>query len=242
MDGRKYFILANEQVKGPFDRDALNSALSQFTSPLIWGRGQSEWLTPDQFEKMLVDLESTVNRQRLQNEREWRIRIGDQELRPMFYSQMIDYLKNQADFSTFLIWTDGYNEWKEIYQVHKIMDDLGVSRRRHPRVPIMGQIEAEGTSGSFSARALSISEGGLGMTESPPTSMGDKYKVTLKSPNLYTPLHATAEVVFTGHDGYVGMKFTALPSESKSAIIEYVKKFTTSNPIGGGTNTGFTTN
>lgn len=243
MDGRKWFILANEQVRGPYDRDGLDAALNQVTNPLIWGRGQSDWLTPEQFEKMLIDLESTVNRQRLQNEREWRLRLGDQELRPMFYAQMIDYLKNQADLSQFLIWTEGYNEWKEIYQIHKIMDDLGVSRRRHPRVPIMGTIEAEGTKGRFSARALSISEGGLGVTEAPQTHIGDQYKVILKSPNLFAPLHATIEVVFAGHDGYVGMKFTGLPSESRSAIIEYVKKFTNAGTGAGSgnTNTGITT-
>lgn len=226
MDGRKWFVLSNDQVKGPFDRDGLESSLSQASNPLIWGRGQTEWLTPEQWEKMLIDLESTVTRNRLQSEREWRVRIGDQELRPMIYTQMIDYVKNLADVSNILIWTEGYNEWKEIFQIHKIMDDLGVSRRRHPRVPIMGQIDAEGTSGTFSARALSISEGGLGMTESPPVRIGDQYKLILKSPNLYAPLHANAEAVFAGQDGYVGMKFTGLPTESKSAIIEYVKKFT----------------
>lgn len=230
MDSRKWFVLTNDQIKGPFDRADLDSNLPQFTNPLIWGRGQTDWLNPIQWEKMLIDLESTVSRARQQNDREWRIRIGDQELRPMNYTQMIDYLKNQSDFSQFLIWTDGYSEWKEVFQVHKIMDDLGVSRRRHPRVPVMGQVDAEGPSGKFSARALSISEGGLGMTDSPPARIGDKFKIILKSPNLYAPLHATAEVVFAGHDGYVGMKFSGLTTESKSAIIEYVKKFTSTNP------------
>lgn len=234
MDSRKWFVLTNDQVKGPFDKDALDSNLVQFTNPLIWGRGQLEWLTPEQWEKMLIDKESTVNRARQQSEREWRLRLGEQELRPMFYHQMVEYLKNQTDLSQVLIWTEGYNEWKEIFQIHKIMDDLGVSRRRHPRVPIMGQIEVESASSTFAARALSISEGGLGMTDAPPARIGDQYKIILKSPNLFAPLHATAEVVFAGADGYIGLKFSGLPAESKSAIIEYVNKFTSQMP--GGTN------
>lgn len=232
MDGRKWFILSNDQVKGPYDRAGIESHLHEHANPLIWGRGQGEWLTPQQWEKMLADLENTLHRNRLQSEREWRIRIGEQEMRPMLYNEMIEYLKPQADLSQILIWTEGYNEWKEVYQIHKLMDDLGVSRRQHPRVPIMGQAELEGTSGSFSARALSISEGGMGVTEAPPVRIGDKYKVSLKSPNLFAPLHALAEVVFAGHDGYVGLKFQGLPSESKSAIIEYVRKFTETNPAG----------
>lgn len=226
MDGRKWFILSNDQVKGPFEKDAVESSLSQYQNPLIWGRGLTDWLSPDQWERHLIEMESTAYRSQLQSEREWRLRLGDQELRPMLYSQMIDYLKNQADLSQFLLWTEGYSEWKELFQIHKIMDDLGVSRRRHPRVPIMGQIEAEGTTGNFTGRALSISEGGLGLTDAPRARIGDKYKIIIKSANLFTPLHATAEVVFAGHDGYIGMKFTGLPNESKSAIIEYVNKFT----------------
>lgn len=226
MDGRKWFILSQEVVHGPFDRGAVPGEVTKLTSPLIWGRGQTDWLTPEQWNRAMQDFEAHVARSRQQHDREWRLRIKGQELQPLVYNEMIEHLKTLPDYSDILIWTEGYAEWKEIYQIHKILDDLGVSRRRHPRVPIMGQVDFESSGGSFTGRALSISEGGLGVTDTPPVRIGDRFKVVLKSPNMFGPLHATAEVVFAGSDGYAGMKFSGLPMESKSAIIEYVKRFT----------------
>lgn len=144
----------------------------------------------------------------------------------MAHDAMIEYLKTMKDYSEIQIWTDGYTEWKDIYQIHKIMDELGVSRRQHPRVPIMGTVMCEGATGNFQARALSISEGGMGITEAAQVKIGEKFKLSLKSPNLYTPIHATADVVYVGGDGYAGLRFVGLQSESKSAVIEYIKKFT----------------
>lgn len=226
MDSRKWFILSQEVVHGPFDRSAVPGEVTKHSSPLIWGRGLTDWLTPEQWNRAMQDFEANIARSRQLLDREWRLRVKGQELPPYGYNDMISYLRTLPDYTDVLIWTEGYAEWKEIYQIHKILDDLGVSRRRHPRVPIMGQVEFESSAGSFSGRALSISEGGLGVTDTPPVRIGDKFKVVLKSPNMFGPLHATAEVVFAGSDGYAGMKFSGLPMESKSAIIEYVKRFT----------------
>lgn len=240
MDGRKWFVLSQDEVRGPFDHTGLVNELERATDPLIWGRGLPEWMTPDQWQKAQADYESNLEKTRAQAEREWRLRVKGQELAPMVYSQMIDYLRAQSDLTDVLVWTEGYAEWKEIYQIHKILDDLGVSRRRHPRVPIMGQVDFESAAGSFQGRALSISEGGLGVTDTPTARIGDRFKIVMKSPNLYGPLHATVEVVFAGADGYCGLKFTALPMESKSAIIEYVKRFT-DGQVRTGTATGTAT-
>lgn len=233
VDNRKWFILSQDRVLGPFEKETLETQARQHPGALIWGRGQNDWVSFEQWEKALLDFESTNTRTRLQVEREWHVRHNGQELKPMIYPQMIEFLKTVPDFKDVLIWTEGYAEWKEIYQIHKILDDLGVSRRRHPRVPVMGAVELETEDGILTARALSISEGGLGITDSPPVKIGDRFKLAIKSANLYGPVHATAEVVFVGSDGYSGLKFVGLPTESKGAIIEYVKKFTE-----GVTNTG----
>lgn len=226
MEGRKWFVLSNDEVHGPFEKEQIPEELSKFSSPLIWGRGLTDWLSPEQWNKVLSDYQANAERARAQNERLWMVRYRGQELPAMPYPQMIDYLKTIPDHAEVLIWTEGYPEWKEIYQIHKVLDDLGVSRRRHPRVPIMGQVDFENQGGQFSGRALSISEGGLGVTDTPPVRIGDRFKVVVKSSNLFSPLHATVEVVFAGADGYCGLKFSGLPMESKSAIIEYVKRFT----------------
>lgn len=227
MEDKKWFILSDSQVTGPYTKSDIDTKINAFNSPLIWGRGQTEWMPPDKWERLLQDFESTQARARqAHTERMWKVKIDNQEQRPMTHDQMIDFLKTKTDFADVQIWTEGYSEWKDIYQIHKIMDELGVSRRQHPRVPIMGTLACEGVTGNFSARVLSISEGGLGITEAHQVKIGEKFKTILKSPNLYAPIHSTVEVVYVGADGYAGLKFAALHSESKSTIIEYVKKFT----------------
>ncbi|MCE3010402.1 MAG: PilZ domain-containing protein [Proteobacteria bacterium] len=227
MEQKKWFILDSQQkVSGPYLQEEIEGRLAQLGSSLIWGRSQSEWLGPEKWKKHLRELDENVRKHKSQSERLWKIRVGNQELKPLTHDQMMEFLKTRHDLTEIMIWTEGYSEWKDIYQIHKLMDELGVSRRQHPRVPIMGTVMMEGASSTNQARALSISEGGLGVTDAPQVRIGEKFKIILKSSNLFNPLHATAEVVYVGTDNYAGLKFIGLHSESKSAIIEYVKKFT----------------
>jgi hypothetical protein len=222
----KWFLLTDGLVTGPFTKDDVESRLTMLTNALVWGRGQMEWMGPDRWRQFLKDADSQAAKAKGGSDRLWKIRVAGQELRPMTHDQMIDFLRTQKDYGEIQIWTEGYTDWKDIYQIHKIMDELGVSRRQHPRVPIMGSLACEGATGTLTARVLSISEGGLGVTDAPQMKIGEKFKTILKSPNLYTPIHSTVEVVYIGGDGYAGMKFVSLHPESKSAIIEYVRKFT----------------
>ena len=226
MSDRKWFLLADSQVSGPFSKDDLPSRASPLKDPLVWGRGSSEWVAMDKWDRIVKDLEALDAKPKSSVDRQWKVRNAGVEQKLMSHDQMISYLRTQKDFAEVQIWTDGYTEWKDIYQIHKIMDELGVSRRKHPRVPIMGTLTCEGATGTFNARVLSISEGGLGITECPNVKIGEKFKTVLKSPNLYAPVHATTEVVYVGLENYAGLKFIGLHPESKSAVIEYVKKFT----------------
>jgi len=224
-ENRLWFILNDSKVSGPFSKSEIETQAGTMSNALIWGRGQGDWVNAARWSKLVKESEETHRRHRQQAERLWKISDSGQEQRAMNHEQMLEYLRSKNDLSQVLIWTEGYSEWKEIYQIHKIMDELGVSRRHHPRVPIMGTLLCEGATGNFEARVLSVSEGGLGVTETPPIKIGEKFKTILKSPNLFAPIHATAEIVYLGNDGYAGLKFIGLQSESKSALIEYIKKF-----------------
>jgi hypothetical protein len=221
---QKWFVLSDGVIHGPFVKDDIENRTQNLSNPMIWGRGQTEWLTLDKWNRFTQDFENHQRRQKNQTDRQWKIQASGVELKAMNQDQMIEFLRTKSDLSEILIWTEGYSEWKEVFQIHKIMDELGVSRRAHPRVPIMGTVQMEGAQGNFSAKALSISEGGMGITDSGQVKIGEKFKMTLKSPNLFTQIHATGEIVFVGADNYAGLKFIGLHSESKSAIIEYVKK------------------
>jgi len=228
----KWFALVEGQVRGPFLKDDLESQLKGWPGALIWGRGMSEWLSAERWHESLLELnkQNSLHNQKL--ERQWRLLIDGQELKPMSHDEMIRLLRNKTDLTHVRIWTEGYSDWKDIYQIHKIMDELGVSRRTHPRVPVMGSMNCDGPNGQFTGRLLSISEGGLGATEGPQAKIGDKLKVVIKSPNLNSYIHATVEVVYVGPNGYFGMKFMGLQTESRSLIIEYIRKFSENSQPG----------
>ncbi len=225
MNDDKWFVLKEGSVKGPFAGVQVESDFLHSNAPvLVWGRGQLEWIQIAHWKDRQLNPEPHAVTQAVE-QRLWKVKAGQNELKPMSYEQMIAFLKTKKDLREISIWTDGYSSWKEVYQIHKIADELGVSRRAHPRVPIMGQLSCETPEKNFELKVLSISEGGLGASEGHQIRIGDRYKVILKSPNLYSPIHASVEVVYAGADGYVGMRFVGIQSESKSAIIEYVKKF-----------------
>ena len=224
----QWFVIVDGIVRGPMSAAELESSLSAWSQPLIWGRGLAEWVGPNSWKNQLESLgrqESTRVSTSVDSDRTWKLKIDGREYPPLPYESMLEALKSRDDLSDAWVWTEGYSDWREIFQVHQIADELGVSRRKHPRVPIMGTVDCESSERKYQLRALSISEGGLGASDGQNVQIGERLKIILRSPNLYGPIHASVEVVFAGLDGYVGMRFVGIQAESKSAIIEYVCKF-----------------
>lgn len=222
---RSWFSLVDGQIKGPFSTAQVEGQLSQLTNALIWGRGMTEWMNPTQWQTH-VQTWTEETPQKEEDNRMWRLNVAGQEMKPMSYDDMIAFLKKQNNVYEIKLWTDGYPDWKDVYQIHRIMDQLGVSRRSHPRVPIMGTVTCQTASVNFEGKLQSISEGGLGAVDAHGLKIGEKTQVTIKSPNLIQPIKSTAEVVFVGSDGYIALKFLQLQTESQSIIIEYINKFT----------------
>lgn len=224
-----WFLLREGHVLGPHSPEEIESLLPQVQDPLIWGKGSPEWLSPDLWRKSLKDIESLSIKTSITTPEtaSWRYRIEGQEYAPVTFSKLLEMLRSQNDYSAIDVRSDKHRSWKEIYTVHKIVDALGISRRSTPRVPIMGTLDCESEKGTRKLRALSISEGGFGVNDASDLQIGEKLRVLLTSPNLFQPISATCEVVYVGKEGYAGLKFSVLPLETQSLIIEYVKKFDT---------------
>lgn len=225
MTSKNWFILSEGQVQGPFEAAEIETRLGQLKECQIWGKGQSEWMTPAKWRASLKDQGLPVAPAEPQGS--WKMRVEGKEHPPMKYSELISALKGMTDYSAVDICTDVSNAWKEVYAIPRIVDDLGISRRSHPRVPIVGTITCEGPRGEFSCRVISISEGGFGVNDAKDLRIGEQFKGTLTSPNLFITINSTVEVVYVGTDGYAGLRFVGLPEEFKSSIIEYVRKFAT---------------
>ncbi|MEK2688734.1 PilZ domain-containing protein [Bdellovibrio sp. GT3] len=223
-----WFILNEGQVTGPFEPEEIESQIASMKEVSIWGRGQGEWETPSKWRAKIKSLPPVTAAS--DQSKTWLTRIeGKPSKTPVVYSDMIAQLKKMTDLSQVDISTDGGRTWKEVYALQQVVDDLGISRRSHPRVPIVGTLEFEPseTSASIKCRVISISEGGLGINDADGLQIGQKFFATLSSPNLYQTITTTCEVVYIGNDGYAGLRFVGLPEEFKSSVIEYVRKFAT---------------
>lgn len=221
-----WFILSEGQVSGPYDQDEIETRLNSAKEPQLWGRGQSEWMTPSRWRQALRDSHQ-VTPSGAESQGVWKVRVEGQEKSPMKYSDLIAYLKTLKDYSAVDICTDSSQVWKEVYAVPRVVEDLGISRRSHPRVPMVGTLVCEGPKGEFTCRVISISEGGLGVNDAKHLKIGERFEATLTSPNLFVTITSTCDVVYVGNDGYAGLRFVGLPTEFKSSIIEYVNKFAT---------------
>lgn len=158
----------------------------------------------------------------------WRIRIDGKAQDAVTYTELIASLKNIKDFTTVDVSSDNGETWKDIYSVQQVVDNLGISRRSHPRVPIVGTLEFENDKGEpVKCRVISVSQGGLGVNDAQALQIGQKFYATLTSPNLYVTVTTSCEVIYVGSDGYAGLRFVGIPEEFKSSIVEYVNKFAT---------------
>lgn len=224
MEEKRWFLLLEGQVSGPYSDFETEERLQGAKEILLWGRGHSEWMSPQKWRAVMQALLAEAKLES-QKSRLWKMRVDHKELTPMTLEELVEQLKDYTDLSPVRIWTEGFEDWKEVYQVQKVVDELGISRRTHPRVPIMGSLKCEATAGPMNARLISISEGGVGVNNAVGLQIGEKFEATLTSPNLLTQINAAMEVVYVGTNGYAGLRFLKIPSEARAALIDYVKKF-----------------
>lgn len=225
VDGKKWFLLSAGQITGPYTADEVDGHLASASEPLLWGRGLPEWLPPAEWRKAIKTLGAAVTEITPREEPHWKFRQGGTEYGPFVYSDMIAALKKLPVHNDVELTGEGFNGWREIFGVQKVVEELGITRRAHPRVPIMGTLKVDQAKSPFEAKVVTISEGGLGINGAPPLAIGERFKGTLASPNLFMEIPCTCEVVYIGGDGYTGLRFIHLPTEAHASVIEYVNKF-----------------
>lgn len=222
---KKWFLLQDGQVRGPFAQGEIDVECANHPKSLVWGRGLVEWLDFPEWKRHLLIAGPSLSEKTPAEERHWQVRLGEDIRGPFTYAELLEDLRKVTDYSLVELATDPHSGWREIYAFQKIVDELGITRRAHPRVPIMGTLTINTPKGPVPTKVVSISQGGLGINEAPPFAIGDRFKGTLSSSNLYSELHCTLEVVYIGGDGYTGLRFVQIPTEAHASVIEYVNKF-----------------
>jgi len=221
MSEKKWFVMKEGQVVGPMDREQIEDEIKINFNSLIWGRGLTEWLTPVQWQQETQAVQKKIAE--LTAEAAWKFRLGSEEKGPMSYTELLSHLRKITRFEDLKIWSNSLKDWKSIYSLPAIADQLGITRRKHPRVPIMGTLSAE-VDPPQKFRVISISQGGLGLNDAKTLQVGETFKAMFTSAHLPIVIHCQCEVVYSSAR-QVGLQFINLPAEFKGAIIEYVNKF-----------------
>lgn len=162
------------------------------------------------------------------SEEKFRVQLNFIDQGRMTKNELFAYAAKCDDPAQIAVFDNQLKEWKEIYAFKDVVEKLGLTRRKHPRVPILAQFTGSTSRhDKFTARLVTISIGGLGLTEVFDLKIGDKIYGQITSPHFYSAVAIEAEATYCGNDGYVGLKFSQINDESQSLVTDYVKRFST---------------
>lgn len=248
MNQTKWFLQLNGQVQGPLSQDSLSGAIQNLNADnlsqaLVWTRGLPEWIRAEKWnssEQTVAQIsnletpapqqdelyEKTFNQKKIDYNQLYRVQLNYIDQSPMTKNELMTFIAKQEDVSRISILDPKNKEWREIYAFPDIVEKLGLSRRKQPRVPILAQFSGKvNTRKDINSTVITISQGGMGFTENFELMIGDEVEGSITSPHFFQPINVKADVIYAGTDGYVGLKFSQIADEAKSALIDYIKKF-----------------
>ncbi len=227
MATKKWFFLVNNEVQGPYLESEINNLAQKHAEGLVWGQGLNEWIRPSDWQKTLNELQQVLSGLQSDMTPQWRMKQGDFEAGPFIYDQLLQVLKSHADPAAVMIYQDQDQAagWQSIYSYPTLVEEIGITRRSHERVPISGIFRYEKDGAHHDCLLASISEGGLGLLEAQGLSVGDTVKGVIQSPQLPATINCSVEALYKQEDGSWGTRFVGLPLEAKSLIVAYTQKF-----------------
>lgn len=224
--GRWFYLVQNE-VKGPFSREDIDSHLRANPTALVWGPGLVEWVTESEWREKISLLDLVLDSLKTDHTPSWWFKDGLDIRGPLTYQNLIRELKLHPMAGDLDIRQDPETEYKLIYDFPALVDEVGVSRRKHERVPLSGVLIFTKNNQKLETLITTISVGGVGVQHSPFFTVGDHLRGEIKSPLLSTEIFCEVEVLSQHRDGNWGLRFVQLPYEFQTVIVSYIKKFST---------------
>lgn len=220
----KWFICHNETVRGPLTTEEVRNNIKDgdiLRQSLVWGSVMEHWRTVSWWETELP----TILKSHKENKdnRLWHYAQDGQSHGPFTRNRLIQELNQLKLKDDVMIWTKGMPTWGQIFEFTDLMDEVGVSRRAHPRAPIKGSVIIKSDNKAALGKLSMISEGGCGVINVEGLKAGEFVNLDIKSAAFSEPVRAKAQVRYVTETGYVGLKFAQIGMESKARIIEYVK-------------------
>ncbi len=225
----KWFLLTNNEISGPYHEDEIAPLAAASPDALIWGHGLSEWVSPGEWKKSLSSLDEILKSLKEDMNPSWMLKQGEDESGPFTYDQLVQTLKNHPMPAEVLFKQLNEPDWNDIYHYPTLVEEVGITRRQHNRVPISGIFRYEKNGILFDSLLASVSQGGIGIVEAQGIAVGDKLRGQIESPQLATTINCQCDVLYLHQDGHWGLRFVNLPAEAQTIIIEYTRKFAESN-------------
>jgi len=224
-----WFVYNHSSVQGPFTHSQLVELVRHGTftnQDLVWRKGQKEWHTVQQWmASHSVAVEGTREEKPGEFTEAWYVSNGQMQQGPFTFVQLVDMLHRRIFSMSAKVWTNGLSRWIPVFEVHEILDALGISRREHLRVPLAGTASLQNTTEGVErheVELLTLSTGGIGVKTA--LEPGLIVNIKIDSPLLSYPVQAQAQVVYTTSKD-AGLQFTHVSSEMHAAIVEYINQF-----------------
>jgi hypothetical protein len=162
-----WFIYDHDMVRGPYSAQEVSVGVAQrqfLGSDLIWGRTQKQWLKVEVWSSKhggsMSTQENTNTTLAVEDQNDvWYIAFDGMNHGPFTQSAVVEKLRKSELNLACKVWTNGLTQWVGVHEVPELIEQLGISRRRHTRAPFVGSITVEGV--DFSLATLSVSEGGV---------------------------------------------------------------------------------
>ncbi len=220
----KWFVQKDDFVDGPMSAEDVQSRLQSgnlTAQHLIWGKGLNGW---HKLQWWLQELPNIANNSINESTPElWHYALGGKSFGPYKKAALVDELKVIPSLGEVMIWTKGMKEWAPLFEFHELLTAVGVNKRQFPRADLTGSVTIKTSENTLVATLLSISEGGCGVQLDAGLVPGQPMTLEIQSSSFRDTLHAKAECRYVS-EGVCGLKFTNVSSETKGAIIQFVRQ------------------
>ncbi|MDX9732379.1 MAG: GYF domain-containing protein [Bdellovibrionales bacterium] len=224
-----WFVHREGTVLGPYTTAEVESRISSGSlgeDSMIWARGTNEWSPVAKWKALSSSLEESSKKN---NNRIWYCDSGlGHPAGPLNQTELIEHLKGINRWDTVTLWGTGLSKWLPLFEVPEVMDLVGISRRAHPRAPLLGQAALTPVGSTIPAQllpTLTVSIGGFGVKNAGFLHRGDLVQISIRSREIPSAVHATGEVLYVSRNGEAGIKFRDLSTEAQSVLFDHIRRF-----------------
>lgn len=220
-----WFVYNHSSVQGPYTSFDLACHVrnSDFhPDSLVWQKGQKEWM---KLSEWMNSNQTMVESPTADTPEVWYAEDSGYNSGPYTFESLVNAFAKRDLALSSKVWTDGLTKWTPVYEVHEILEELGVNRRQTTRVPLAGTVTLSNPTDGFEAQDFSImtiSSGGFGVKGQ--LEPGQIVVAKINSPLLSYSINVRARVVYN-NEREAGLQFTHVSTETHAAIVEYVNQF-----------------